>query len=131
MKKTLLLFSLLISTFCFSQTVFHAQYFQLGMWDSEIDDYEIQGGERADIFLQGDEDYFIFTIGDETVKSNWTLDKENSSDGFMYFQVEDFEGEPSGIAFSEEEELYIYIYFAAVDGIWQNVMILSDITVEE
>lgn len=131
MKKTLLLFSLLISTFCFSQTVFHAQYFQLGMWDSEIDDYEIIAEESADIYIKAFENYAIFTNPDnEKSKIYWELDEESSSSDVTFFYVEDFEGEPASIAFAEEQE-EIYIFFVPEDGQWQTVMILSDIIVEE
>ena len=133
MKKTLFLFALLISSFSFSQTVFHCQYFEMGVWDSEIEDYELMEGQEADISIQAFETYAIIIDPDkEETKIYWELDEEASTRDVVYFDVQDFtDGEPAVIAFSEEEETILIFFAGYLDGQWQAVMVLSDIIVEE
>ena len=130
MKKLLLLLMMGFSLLTFSQEIiFSTKYMQICEFDYDEDDYIINDEAWINTELVTSEEYVIIKLEGEEEKIWWELNEEESTDNYFVYYTEN---EADKIIFDDiEEEIYMFYEYNNSTNQYDELLILSKITVEE
>ena len=130
MKKLLLLLMMGFSLLTFSQeAIFSTKYMKICEFDYDEDDYIISNEVWINTELVTSEDYAILKQEGEETKMWWEFNEEESNDNYYVYYTEN---NIDKIVFDDiEEEIYIFFEYNNSTNQYEELLILSKITVEE
>ena len=118
------------SLLTFSQeAIFYTKYMQICEFDYDEDDYIINDEDWINTELETSEEYAIFKLEGEETKIWWEFNEEESNDDYsVYFT----ENNIDKFVFDYiEEEIYMFSEYNNSTNQYDELLILSKITVKE
>ena len=130
MKKILLLLIMGVSLLTFSQNaIFHSKYMEMCKFNYEKDDYVIDEEMWIDVELTAYEEYCILLVEGEEKKMWWEFNIDESDDDFYIYYTENHTDK---IVFDDsQEEIYIFFEYNSRKEEYEELIILSKITLEK
>ena len=118
------------SLLTFSQeAIFYTKYMQICEFDYDEDDFMIIEAVWINTDIVASEEYAIIKIEGEERKMWWELNEEESTDNYYVFYAEN---NIEKVVFDDiEEEIYIFFEYNNYTNQYEELLILSKITVEE
>jgi|MEHZ01.5.fsa_nt_MEHZ011523009.1_3 hypothetical protein len=118
------------SLLTFSQeAIFYTKYMQICEFDYDEDDFMIIEEEWINTDIVAYEEFAIIKIEGEERKMWWELNEEESTDNYYVFYAEN---NIEKVVFDDiEEEIYIFFEYNNYTNQYEELLILSKITVEE
>tara|TARA_B110000459_G_C16518457_1_gene451386 strand:- start:95 stop:463 length:369 start_codon:yes stop_codon:yes gene_type:complete len=118
------------SLLTFSQeAIFYTKYMQICEFDYDEDDFMIIEEEWINTDIVAYEEFAIIKIEGEERKMWWELNEEESTDNYYVFYAEN---NIEKVVFDDiEEEIYIFFEYNDYTNQYEELLILSKITVEE
>ena len=118
------------SLLSFSQeSIFHTKYMKVCEFDYDEDDFMIIEEAWISTDIVASEEYAIFIIDGEERKMWWEFNEDESTDNFYVYYAED---NIEKVVFDDiEEEIYIFFEYNDYTNQYEELLILSKITVEE
>ena len=118
------------SLLTFSQeAIFSTKYMKICEFDYDEDDYIISNEVWINTELVTSEDYAILKQEGEETKMWWEFNEEESNDNYYVYYTEN---NIDKIVFDDiEEEIYIFFKYNNSTNQYEELLILSKITVEE
>ena len=118
------------SLLSFSQeSIFHTKYMKVCEFDYDEDDFMIIEEAWISTDILASEEYAIFIIDGEERKMWWEFNEDESTDNFYVYYAED---NIEKVVFDDiEEEIYIFFEYNDYTNQYEELLILSKITVEE
>jgi hypothetical protein len=118
------------SLLTFSQeSIFYTKYMQICEFDYDEDDFMIIEEVLINTDIVASEEYAIIKIEGEERKMWWELNEEESTDNYYVFYAEN---NIEKVVFDDiEEEIYIFFEYNNYTNQYEELLILSKITVEE
>tara|TARA_B110000211_G_C13542926_1_gene320196 strand:- start:102 stop:494 length:393 start_codon:yes stop_codon:yes gene_type:complete len=130
MKKPILLLMMGFSLLTFSQEpIFTAKYMQICEFDYDEDDYIINDEDWINTELETSEEYAIFKLEGEETKIWWEFNEEESNDDYSVYYTEN--NIDKFVFDYTEEEIYMFSEYNNSTNQYDELLILSKITVEE
>ena len=130
MKKILLLLMMGFSLLTFSQEIiFSTKYMQICEFDYDEDDYIINDEAWINTELETSEEYAILKLAEEVeTKIWWEFNEEESNDDYNVYYTEN---NIDKFVFDYiEEEIYMFSEYNNSTNQYDELLILSKITVE-
>jgi hypothetical protein len=118
------------SLLSFSQeSIFYTKYMKVCEFDYDEDDFMIIEEAWISTDIVASEEYAIFIIDGEERKMWWEFNEDESTDNFYVYYAED---NIEKVVFDDiEEEIYIFFEYNNYTNQYEELLILSKITVEE
>ena len=118
------------SLLSFSQeSIFYTKYMKVCEFDYDEDDFMIIEEEWINTDIVASEEYAIFIIDGEKSKKWWEFNEEESTDNYYVYYTEN---NIEKVVFDDiEEEIYLFFDYNNYTNQYEELLILSKITVEE